>query len=169
MRRFRKIVAPALVALGLLLVLAPTPARAQYYVCGPLVAASSPVAVGQVTYYQPTVTYSAPAPVTTYYAPAPVVTYSAPTVAYYSGPVTSYYAPAPVVTYAAPAAAYVAPVRYSFYQPPVVTPAYSYSTSYYVRPGLFRPRVYSATTYYGPAVTPAYYGSSYYTPLYYRY
>src|SRR5262245_22754935 len=168
MHRFRKVVGPVLVALGLLLILAPTPVRAQYYVCSPLIAASSPVAVGQVAYYNPVVTYSAP-PVTTYYAPAPVVTYSAPAVVHYSGPVTSYYPPAPVVTYAAPAAAYVAPVRYSFYQAPVVTPAYSYSTSYYVRPGLFRPRVYSATTYYGPVVTPAYYGPSYYTPLYYRY
>jgi len=170
MRRFKQFVGRAFVALGLFAFLTPTIARAQYYVCAPFVAAA-PVAVAQVpvqSYYAPSVSYSAPVPVTSYYASAPVVAYSAPVAQYY-GPVTSYYPATPVVTYAAPAAAYVAPVRYSFYQAPVVTPAYSYSTSYYVRPGLFRPRVYGATTYYGPVVTPAYYGPAYYTPRYYRY
>ncbi|MCC6420304.1 MAG: hypothetical protein IT429_18880 [Gemmataceae bacterium] len=127
--------------------------QAQVYVCPPTVAYYSPA---------PVVTYAAPAPVVTYSAPAPVVTYAAP------APVVTYAAPAPVVTYSAPA--YVAPVRYSFYSPVVAAvPTYA-STSYYVRPGLFRPRVYSATTFYGPAPSySAVYGSAYYTPLYFRY
>ena len=52
------------------------------------------------------------------------------------------------------------------------------NTSYYYRPGLFRPRVYgSTTTYYTPgaAYVPSYYSYSpgyysyYYTPRYFRY
>jgi hypothetical protein len=160
MRRSLKTSLLTLAAWGLLAAAAPAPARAQVYYEPPVIAYSAPV-----------VTYSAPAPVVTY--SVPVVRYSAPVVTY-SAPVVTYYAPRRYVAYSAPvyvAPVYVAPVRYSFYSPVITAapPVYA-STSYYVRPGLFRPRVYSATTYYGPA--PSYgavYGSAYYTPLYFRY
>jgi len=143
----------------------PTPARAQYYVCSPLVVASAPVAVAQV----PTIRRRdlLRTPVTTLCA-APVVTYSARR--------SCHFTPADHVVlathagrhYAAPAAAYVAPGQLLVLPPPVVSrlPGTRRVTTC---GRLFRPRVYSATTYYGPGRTPAYSGRALLHPLYYRY
>jgi hypothetical protein len=140
MPRFLTAACLALVTFAALAVAYPATAQCQYYVS--YYAPPAPV----VSYYTPVVT-------TSYYA-APVYSYSfyAPGVSYYPAPAVSYYAAPAVSFYAAPAYTYRAPaVSYytSYYGMPAAT------TSYYVRPGLFRPRVYGTTTYY--------------TPLYYRY
>ena len=124
----RRYLTMACLALALVVSLAawPATARAQYY----------------TTYYP------AP-PVVSYYTPAPVVSYYAPVVtrSYYAAPLpysysfytpTYAYYPAPTVSYYAPTAG----VYTSYYGAPAV------STTTYVRPGLFRPRVYATTNYY---------------------
>jgi hypothetical protein len=75
-----------------------------------------------------------------------------------------------VVAYSAPLAPVrVLPARYSFYEPAVAAPVYSspvYSGTDYRR--LSGRRVYNYN-YYGPHTYPYAYGSSYYTPGYFRY
>lgn len=82
--------------------------------------------------------------------PSPVVRYYTPARVYYSAPVVTYYTPSTV-----------------YYASPLMTSVPFYS--YYMSPGYFAPR----TTYYysSPLVTPpvVYPGTTYYTPLYYRY
>ena len=140
MPRFLKAACLALAVFGALAVVHPATAQCQYY----------------VSYYAP------PAPVVSYYTPVVAPSYYAPPAYSYSfyTPTVSYYAPPAVSYYAAPAVSYYAPPVYA-YRAPAVSYYTSYyglpaaSTSYYVRPGLFRPRVYGTTTYY--------------SPLYYRY